>query len=423
MNSFFHNISQSLLHIRNFGAILFIVLFSSSFSSAYAQLLFSDSIRVSLLTISEGEQVYERFGHTALRIKDLKKERQDIVFHYGVFNFNAPNFVCRFLKGETDYRLGALYYQGFKEDYQRRGLRMVEQELNLTSPQTQEVVNKLLINIRPENCVYRYSYLFDNCATRPFHLIDEATQHTISYDTIYGDGATLRDLLKEKTGENTWLDFGISLIVSRRADLTSSFNERMFLPEYLMKAYSDAKIAHSDTLIPEKEILVPWVKSQEIILQENPSVIKQIHSSPWISPNTAAWIFFGLTVLLSTCGFMFDLRLRVFDTILLCIIGLAGILVWFMSFFSVHPAMDQNINCLWLWPTHLLFAVLIWIKRCKKAIYFYFFINFAALIVYLLLSSFITQHIHTAFIPIVLALAIRSLTIIFQSKKDLKRIR
>ena len=52
--------------------------------------------RVSLLTCSPGEEVYELFGHTALR---YTSDKSDIVFGYGYFSFDTPNFVWRFILG------------------------------------------------------------------------------------------------------------------------------------------------------------------------------------------------------------------------------------------------------------------------------------------------------------------------------------
>ena len=103
------------------------------FSPARAQLLFSDSVRVSLLTCSPGPDAYERFGHAGIRLQDLKHSELDITFHYGVFSFNTPHFVYRFVKGETDYQLGAIYTHSFINEYDYRGLGMVEQQLRLDS--------------------------------------------------------------------------------------------------------------------------------------------------------------------------------------------------------------------------------------------------------------------------------------------------
>ena len=58
------------------------------------------AIRVSLVTLYPGSEVYEVYGHTELRVQD---SYGDFFFNYGLFDFNSPGFVYRFVKGETDY--------------------------------------------------------------------------------------------------------------------------------------------------------------------------------------------------------------------------------------------------------------------------------------------------------------------------------
>ena len=51
-----------------------------------------DDIEISVLTCSPGEEVYSYYGHTAIRYKD-PANHLDLVFNYGVFNFNTDNFI------------------------------------------------------------------------------------------------------------------------------------------------------------------------------------------------------------------------------------------------------------------------------------------------------------------------------------------
>ena len=75
---------------------------------------------MSLLTCSPGDEVYAFFGHTALRYCNPDKN-QDLVFNYGVFDFSEPNFVAKFVLGETDYMLGLVEYEYFIQEYAMRG--------------------------------------------------------------------------------------------------------------------------------------------------------------------------------------------------------------------------------------------------------------------------------------------------------------
>ena len=86
------------------------LLFSQT--SVEAQLL-SEKAQISLLTSSpyEGE-VFTVYGHAALRLKD-EPRKMDLVFNYGIFSFEKPNFIYRCAKGETDYMLGVMKYSDY----------------------------------------------------------------------------------------------------------------------------------------------------------------------------------------------------------------------------------------------------------------------------------------------------------------------
>ena len=72
----------------------------------------TDSIQFSLLTCAPGSEIYALFGHTAIRYQNFSKG-VDLVFNYGMFSFDTPHFVYRFVKGETDYQLGITPYSYF----------------------------------------------------------------------------------------------------------------------------------------------------------------------------------------------------------------------------------------------------------------------------------------------------------------------
>ena len=134
-----------------------------------------ESIRFSLLTCAPGQVVYELFGHTAIRYQNFTRGT-DIVFNYGMFDFDAPNFEYRFVKGQADYQLGVNSIEGFKRSYARRGSSVYEQELNLSLVEKQNLQQALFVNYQPENRVYRYNYFYNNCTTCARDQIEKCVQ-------------------------------------------------------------------------------------------------------------------------------------------------------------------------------------------------------------------------------------------------------
>ena len=117
----------------------------------------NDSVVVSLLTCTPGELVYELYGHTALRVREIGARQSDWVFNYGTFTFHQPHFMWRFMLGQTDYELGVVPYTLFYDAYVREGRGIDEQVLNLTPNEARRLMDALAKNLEPENATYRYN--------------------------------------------------------------------------------------------------------------------------------------------------------------------------------------------------------------------------------------------------------------------------
>ena len=150
-----------------------IILIFDTLSLLPAYSMHNDSIQFSLLTCSPGTEIYSLFGHTAIRYRNFTQNR-DLVFNYGMFSFSTPNFIYRFVKGETDYQLGINTFESFETEYYFRGSKVYQQVLNLTDAEKLELEKLLFENYRPENRVYRYNYFYDNCTTRARDQIEKS---------------------------------------------------------------------------------------------------------------------------------------------------------------------------------------------------------------------------------------------------------
>ena len=157
----------------------------------------NDSINAYLLTCEPGKAIYELYGHTAIWIEDVTNGT-DAVFNYGLFDFNTPHFVWRFTLGKTDYILGASRLSSFLREYSERGSEVYAQLLNLTQDESKRLYSLLIENSRPENRVYRYNFLYNNCATMAIDKIEQCIAGTVSYSTPQTP-LTFRDILTEHT--------------------------------------------------------------------------------------------------------------------------------------------------------------------------------------------------------------------------------
>ncbi len=317
-----------------------------------------------------------------------------------------------FIKGETDYVLGVTTYKDFLIENQMKGLEVVEQELNLSTAQKQQLWDLLYINSLPENRRYRYNFLFDNCATRPRDMVEMIIQKPVQYPSTKSN-QTFRDLIHECVNEFTWMKLGIDLVIGSDADKSITDREKMFLPLYLMEAFRAANVLNNDTTN------TPLVKSTNIILESDSEGINN-NEQIVIKPTSAAFALLLATLIISFFQARYNHHKtgRIYDTILFSVAGVAGFVVAFLVFFSEHPAVSPNWNLSWLHFMHLIIAVLFWVKSMEKVVYYYHFINFAVLSLFLISWCFLPQQLPLATIPFAMSLWLRSGTNYLIGRKD-----
>lgn len=357
---------------------------------------------VSIITCMPGSQIYELEGHTALRIK---MPHADLAVNYGVFDFDAPNFVYRFVKGETDYLCAAYDFSHFLNSYSRQGREVVEQVLNLSSEQKKRLTDLISENLQPENAVYRYNYVKDNCATRPLAIVEKAIGDTVTFSQQTGEAlpyTTFREAMRHYHADYPWYQFGIDLALGSGIDYPVSIREKTFAPVALNQLLADATVDGR-----------PLVASTSVISPSRPGGGPLPSTSVFISPMAVSLVVLALSVWLTIRNLRSLTISRWFDSILFGLTGLAGLLLTFLIFVSVHEATSPNWLYLWLNPLALIVPALCWLKRCKKIVLCYHFVNFVLLSALGVLWWVLPQSGNPAFIPLIAAVYIRSAAHIF----------
>ena len=357
-----------------------------------------DSVRVSLVTFYPGSEPHNIWGHSEIRVH---QGPVDLYFNYGVFDFQAPAFMWRFMMGETDYMC-----QPVPRFYATVGMeerRMVEQELNLSQDRAIAVRNFLWNNAQPENCTYRYKFLSDNCSTRPRDILEMAAGEGLRYPAMGDTTVTYRDILAHYCRNYAWERFGIDLVLGWDVDTVLDQRATMFIPMLLMDAVAGATIQTDSVAIPfVKATTVPIDKSTEGNVRP---------PTPWyLSPMAFALLVLVLTLLVTCRDWRVKDVSRWLDTVLFTAGGLAGCLLFFLIFFSTHEATSPNINIVWLNPLLLLLAVLPWFKKTRCAARWLHALNAAIVALLMLAWPWQPQVGNIAFFPLMAALVMRSIT-------------
>ena len=375
-----------------------------------------DSIRVTLLTCSPGPEVYELYGHTAIRCESDSLPLREgwggsVVFNYGVFDMSKPHFAWHFVLGHTDYMVQPVPWKYFVREYEERGSSITEQELNLTPAEAHRLTARLMENCLPENRNYRYNFLFKNCTTMVRDMIEEA---------INGPHETFREVLHHYTADHPWAQEGNDLLLGAGVDTILSSRAAMFVPENLMQAFDGAFIC-----TPRGDMR-PLVKSKEIIVKSEELRVKNNSNQ---SADESFFNFSLLTIIFSfACLCLLILLLEVWtkrifwlwDVLLLLLQGAAGLLLTFMCLFSQHPAVDSNWQ-VWVLNPIALIGIPFVIKSAiqRKSTLWYAF-QFAVLALFLLFSPWIPQVFAKITVPLALCLLTRPVSYYLTKDKRLK---
>lgn len=295
-----------------------------------------DSVEISLLTCTAGPEIWEEYGHTALRVNGLNG--QDMVFSYGVFDQSKPYFIWRFIFGLTDYMCAAMPFSSFDAEFREKGMGVTEQVLRLTVEEKMAIVRALVINVQPENRVYRYNFFYDNCATRPRDIILGNLSNTSAEERLKNKGndtatITFRSLIHDRNTQSPWNRYGEDLLLGIGADQPITAEKAEFLPDVLMNHFQSLGIARS------KHVIIDAAQ-------------RDMTPTP-ITPYRLSVLLFVICLICSILERRRGCHFWLLDGLLLLAAGCVGVILTLMLF-SQHPTVRVNLLLLIFNPLPLI---------------------------------------------------------------------
>ncbi len=198
--------------------------------AASASVAASGRYVISLLTFGPGDAIFERYGHNAIRVRD-RVTGSDLAYNWGMFSFEEPGFLRRFLSGETRYWVAAFPSQPLIEVYRAQDRATEEQVLALPPAQAEALAIAVARNARPEFREYRYDYFRDNCSTRARDALDLALGGILRPQfTAMQTALTYRLESRRLSAPDPFAQAGIELALGPMADLPLTAWETMFIP-------------------------------------------------------------------------------------------------------------------------------------------------------------------------------------------------
>ena len=377
---------------------IFVLLSLFSITHNNAQVNLSVYSEISIVTAGPGEALYEKFGHAAIRIKDPVLNL-DLIYNYGVFDFNQPNFLLNFADGKMYYVLARYDFKYFISSYRKDKRWLKQQVLNLNKTEKQQLFLYLENNALIENATYPYDPFFNNCASKLKDITTAILKENVVLNSKnIKDKSTLRELMNQEITWNTWGNFGINLITGRILDQERNQLEYTYLPDYLFKTIKNGKIKRDNKIIN-------LVKREDVLLDFNE-----------ISNNTKLFnpvAFFTLLLLIVALITIKDIknqkRTKWLDFIIFFLTGIVGLILTYFWFFSSHKTAPDNYNILWAFLPNLIVAFIVTKAIAKKWLQKYLIILLVCLTIVLILWILELQIFPITAIPILLLLGIRYL--------------
>jgi hypothetical protein len=330
----------------------FAFLLASATISFGQNAILSKNAKVSVLTCGAGNESYSLFGHTAIRITDAD-HFIDLVYNYGAFDFNTPNFVAKFTKGDLQYFAVAHSFSDFINEYNYDKRSVYEQELNIPFNLKQKLFDNLNSSLASGESHYTYKFIDKNCTSMVVDIINK-TLDTLAIVKNTDTNITYRTILYPYFDHHFYEKLGTSIIFGRKVDRMGT---QIFLPLELHKSLK--KVQFNNQLL---------VKENKILLEFN-----ETPPSSWWNNCYSYLLLLGTIVVVNK---------RSINQLYLFTMGFLGLFFLFIGFYSSHQELGYNYNVLLFNPATLALLYFSYIKN-NKWIYILSLFNLAALLIYL----------------------------------------
>ena len=390
---------------KNIILLFFLTLVTFGFSQ---KIELSPLSEISVLTCGPGDDLYTSFGHSAFRVQD-RTLGIDAVYNYGTFDFNPPWFYLEFTQGKLIYSLGRQHMERFLAEYKYYNRWVSENTLNLTLEERNELFGFLENNYLPENRDYRYDFFYDNCATKIWDVLKENFEDQLTFDPNYLEKQyTFRELIHQNLEFNSWAAFGIDLALGSVIDKVATPQEHMYLPVYVMKQLTHAKLNDKPLSGKTTAVYKPVNKIKD--------------SNFFASPLFWLTVVLILVLVVTYNDFKKQRRTKWLDFSLFFITGLAGLLLFHLWFLTEHTTTVGNFNLLWVFPLNLIVAFYMISKKTLPAwISKYLVFLLVLLGATVLVGILKVQVFSPMIIPLLILLAVRYL-FLFRLSAHIKNI-
>lgn len=335
--------------------LLWILLIGHPLPAQGAAQVAGSELSVYLLTMGQGDMVWEKFGHNAIWIRD-ERAGTDRVYNYGVFDFNSPGYWGRFVRGTWIYQIDADGIDRTMAQYVYLDRTVVAQELNLTPAQKRELQAFLEWNLLPENREYRYDYFRDNCSTRIRDALDRVLGGQLrAATTDIPTETTYRWHSRRLIADDELAYAGMNAGLGPPADQRLSAWEEMFLPEKVREWAGRLQVS-----VPGGGV-APLVRSERVLYAAQSREPERAEPPSWTPMALLIGAALGglIALLAAAPGGAGRFGFAAVSSLWSLLAGTGGLLLAALWAATDHQAAHRNENLLQLDPLSLALVLLL----------------------------------------------------------------
>lgn len=308
-----------------------------------------DYLTIKIAVMGPGDELYFWWGHIGLIIEDRITGKARF-YDYGLFSFEKDHFFVNFAFGRLLYSCGASPAETNIRAYIRTNRDVTIYTLDLPPKKRVEIQDFAETNILPENRDYYYHHFRDNCATRIRDILDLATDGQFKERFGAAPGRyTLRQHVRRHTWFSPFFDWLLNFLMGQNIDTPLSIWEEMFLPAEIGNRIAD--FPYRDLEGIERKL----VASVEVLNRAvNRPVVLDTPPQQWIRALLLGLFIAGVMGAIQVSRNRRPACYRLLGGLsqsgLGLFFGIAGSILFFMSFFTNHDYTYHNSNILFINP-------------------------------------------------------------------------
>jgi hypothetical protein len=364
--------------IRKILFLLFIIIYSQGYSQ---DLQLSENAKVSIITIGTASPSYALYGHTGIRFKDIATNT-DVVFNYGAFDFETPNFMLRFVKGDLQYFVTSNSFAEFEYSYRYENRSIYEQDLNLPIDKIRALYNNINNSLTSDERFYTYKFIDKNCTTMVIDKVNEVVGSKV-VDFQKPQEQTYRSVLFPYANDQFLQQLGINIIFGTKVDEKAT---KLFLPLDLMQELKTAKYNGK-----------PLVKETSTIFEAQKEIV------PFN-------FFDSIYLLIVLLGIIAVVNSRKLTFAYFILLGLLGLFFSLIGLYSFHQEVLWNYNVLLFNPFYLVLLYFYYRKDTMK-------FKRVKWLILLMLAVYVILLINKVYLISVLPIIITNFVLLLRTRK------